>query len=45
MEFYKIQADKAIDTISEFGDYNWFVSDEPYEGSILQKERLSTINY
>lgn len=45
MEFYKSQTDEAIDTISEFGDYNWFVSDEPYEGSLLQKERLSTIKY
>ena len=45
IDFYKSQADEAIDTISEFGDYNWFVSDDPYEGSLLQEERLSTIKY
>ena len=45
MDFYKSHADEAIDTISEFGDYNWFVSDDPYEGSLLQEERVSTIKY
>lgn len=36
MSYYQNLADAAIDTISEYGDYHWFVSDEPYEGSLLQ---------
>ena len=36
--YYKKLADAAIETISQYGDYNWFVSDEPYEGSLLQQE-------
>ena len=36
--YYKKLADAAIGTISQYGDYNWFVSDEPYEGSLLQQE-------
>ncbi len=36
--YYKKLADAAIETISQYGDYNWFVSDEPYEGSLLQEE-------
>ena len=30
--YYKRLADEAVDTINEYGDYNWFVSDEPYVG-------------
>lgn len=29
--FYNTLADKAIDTISSYGDYEWFVSDDPYD--------------
>ena len=36
--YYKNLADAAIETISQYGDYNWFVSDEPYDGSLLQLE-------
>lgn len=38
MSYYQKLADDAIETIGKFGDYNWFVSDEPYEGSLLQIE-------
>lgn len=30
--FYRKLVDDAIDTISKFGDYSWFVSDDPYVG-------------
>lgn len=30
--FYHKLVDDAIDTISKFGDYSWFVSDDPYIG-------------
>lgn len=28
--YFKAMADDAIDTIKKYGDYDWFVSDEPY---------------
>lgn len=30
MSYYNKLADDAIDTIAEYGDFNWFVSDDPY---------------
>lgn len=30
--YYDILADKAVEKISEFGDFEWFVSDDPYIG-------------
>lgn len=36
MSYYERLADDAVDTINKFGDFEWFVSDEPYEGSSLQ---------
>lgn len=30
MTYYNKLADDAIDTIAEYGDFNWFVSDDPY---------------
>lgn len=30
MSYYNKLADDAIDTISEYGDFSWFVSDDPY---------------
>lgn len=39
--YYDKLVDDAVDAISEFGDFEWFVSDEPYEGSMLQIENLS----
>ena len=30
MSYYNKLVDNAISTISKFGDYNWFVSDDPY---------------
>lgn len=38
MGFFRSLADDAIDAISAYGDYNWFVSDDPYEGSLLQDD-------
>lgn len=34
IEYYKKLVDDAVDTISKFGDFEWFVSDEPYEPDI-----------
>ena len=28
--FYDKLSNNAIDSISEYGDYEWFVSDDPY---------------
>lgn len=33
--YYQKLVDAAVDTISKFGDFEWFVSDEPYEKTIL----------
>lgn len=30
--YYESLVDEAIDTIEQYGDYDWFVSDEPYPG-------------
>ena len=38
--YYDNLVDEAVKTISEFGDFEWFVSDEPYEGSELQADNL-----
>lgn len=32
LSYYDRLADEAIDTISKYGDYEWFVSDDPYIG-------------
>ena len=37
--YYDKLVDDAVDTISKYGDFEWFVSDDPYEGSELQLER------
>lgn len=34
--YYDKLVDGAVETISKHGDFEWFVSDEPYEGSMLQ---------
>ena len=31
-DYYQSELDKVIDTIKEYGDYEWFVSDDPYPG-------------
>ena len=36
--------DKAVEAISKYGDFEWFVSDEPYEGSLLQIENTMPFN-
>ena len=38
--YYNKLVDDAVESISEYGDYHWFVSDEPYEGSALQADNL-----
>ena len=30
MSYYETMANKAVETISKYGDYKWFISDEPY---------------
>lgn len=37
--YYNKLVDDAVDTISEYGDFEWFASDAPYEGSWLQIDR------
>ena len=32
--YYEKLAEDAIDTISEFGDFDWFVTDAPYDGTM-----------
>lgn len=34
--YYTKLVDDAVEVISKYGDFEWFVSDEPYEGSTLQ---------
>ena len=34
MSYYENLANEAIDTINKFGDYYWFVSDDPYEDEV-----------
>lgn len=36
--YYDKLVDEAVEAISEFGNFEWFVSDDPYEGSELQLE-------
>ena len=38
--YYDRLVDEAIETISKYGDYSWFVSDDPYEGSELQLNNI-----
>lgn len=37
--YYDRLVDDAVSTISEYGDFEWFVSDDPYEGSALWAEK------
>ena len=41
--YYDALVNGAVDTISEYGNFEWFVSDDPYEGSELQL--LNTIPF
>lgn len=34
--YYNTLVDKAVEAISKYGDAEWFMSDEPYEGSMQQ---------
>ena len=36
--YYNKLVDDAVEAISEYGDFEWFISDDPYEGSELQAE-------
>ena len=38
--YYNKLVDDAVESISEYGDFEWFVSDEPYKGSELQADNL-----
>ena len=38
--YYDRLVDEAIKAISEYGDFEWFVSDDPYEGSELQLNNI-----
>ena len=37
--YYDRLVDDAVETISKYGDFEWFISEDPYEGSELQFER------
>ena len=39
-DYFDIMVDDAVASISEYGDFEWFVSDDPYEGSFLQASCL-----
>lgn len=34
--YYDKLVDDAVETISKYGDFEWFISDDPYESSALQ---------
>lgn len=38
LSYYNKLVDDAIDTISHYGDYEWFVSDDPYQQPVYFKE-------
>ena len=38
--YYDRLVDEAVKAISEYGDFEWFVSDDPYEGSELQLNNI-----
>ncbi len=38
--YYDKLVDDAVDTIGKHGDFEWFVSDDPYEGSELQLNNI-----
>lgn len=42
--YYRNLVDKAVEAISQYGDFEWFASDEPYEGSLLQIENTMPFN-
>jgi hypothetical protein len=31
-DYYNVMVDKAVETISKYGDFEWFVSEEMYKG-------------
>lgn len=36
LDYYNKQVDAAVDTISQYGDFEWFVSDEPVEEKVRE---------
>ena len=38
--YYDRLVDEAVETIGKYGDVEWFISDEPYEGSTTQIENI-----
>ena len=37
--YFNTLVDDAVASIKDYGDFEWFASDEPYEGSLLQLDR------
>ena len=42
--YFNKLVDDAVESISQYGDFDWFASDEPYEGSLLQIENTMPFN-
>ena len=42
--YFNKLVDEAVESISQYGDFEWFASDEPYEGSLLQIENTMPFN-
>ena len=38
LSYYETLVNNAIETISEYGDYEWFVSEDPYQEPVMVKE-------
>ena len=38
LSYYNKLVDNAVDTISHYGDYEWFVSDDPYQEPVYMKD-------
>lgn len=43
--YYNKMVDNAIETIDKFGDYEWFIGDEPYQGYPLNEDGSPNYNY
>ena len=44
VSYYRKLVDDAIDTISQYGDFEWFASDDPYTPEKIKKVEQSTFN-
>ena len=45
MSFYRNLADKMVDEINKYGDFEWFVSDDPYIPAEKPKESSDPYNF